>query len=80
MKEPAIPSDQFARTKEELRKLSLLVDQIQQSVEIAETLETFDAKRALVKAQDDIETAWFWLGKAIKALTPKKPLSSPKQG
>ena len=71
MKEPQIPSDQFARTKEELRKLSVLVDLIQSSIDIAETLETFDAKRALSKASDDIETAGFWLGKAIKALTPK---------
>lgn len=66
-----IPSDQFARTKEELRKLSLLVERIQQSVDVAQNLETIDARRALAKAQDDIETAGFWLGKAIKALTPK---------
>ena len=73
MKEQPIPSDQFARTKEELRKLYLLVDLIQSSIDIAETMETFDAKRALSKASDDIETAGFWLGKAIKALTPKNP-------
>ena len=49
----------------------MLVEQIQHSVDVAEGLETFDARRALVRAQDDIETAGFWLGKAIKALTPK---------
>jgi len=73
VKEQPIPSDQFARTKEELRKLSILVDLIQSSIDIAETMETFDAKRALSKASDEIETAGFWLGKAIKALTPKHP-------
>lgn len=72
MKPTPIPSDQFARTKEELRKLTLLVEEIQNSVDMAETLETLDAKRSLLKASDDIETAGFWLGKAIRALTPKQ--------
>ena len=72
VKDQPIPSDQFARTKEELRKLSVLMDVMQTSIDLVETLETIDARRALVKASDDIETAGFWLGKAIKALTPKQ--------
>jgi hypothetical protein len=71
VKEQPIPADQFARTKEELRKLSNLVDMIQSSIDVTASLETVEARRALVKASDDIETAGFWLGKAIKALTPK---------
>ena len=69
MKEPHLPSDQFTRCKDELSKLNLLVDEVERSLTIAEKLHLHDAQRALEKCRTDIETAGYWLGRAVKEIT-----------
>lgn len=64
-------SDQFARTKEELRKLSSMVEEIQRCVDVSTNIETFEARQALDRARVDIMTAGFWIGEALKYLAKK---------
>jgi hypothetical protein len=72
-----IPSDQFARCTDELRKLMLLVDDVQRCVDVASNVDTYDARRSLALARTDIQTAGFWLGDALKALA-RKPSEPPE--
>jgi hypothetical protein len=63
-----IPSDQFQKATDELRKLNLIVEEVQRSLDMAENINTFEASRSLEKASDHLETAGYWLNKVVKAL------------
>lgn len=58
--------DQFARTKEELRKLTSLVEEIQRAVDITDNIDKHEARQSLERARIDIATAGFWIGEALK--------------
>lgn len=64
-----VPRDQFNRTKEELRKLSLAVEEIQRCVDVTDKIDTFEARTALERARVDIKTAGFWINEALKSLS-----------
>ena len=68
MRETPVPPDQFTIVTQELRKLTLLVEEVERSVTIADNLNKYPATRALEKARTDIETAGYWLGQALKVL------------
>lgn len=61
----SVPSDQFARCKEELRKLNFMVEEIQRVVDVADALPRYRAQQALQYASHDIETAGHWVSKAL---------------
>jgi len=67
MKSQPIPSDQFERCVEELRKAALLVEEIQRAADVASGLNKFEAQERLAKAREHMELAGFYLDKAIKA-------------
>jgi hypothetical protein len=63
----SIPSDQFERCVEELRKAALLVEEIQRASDVATGLNKHEAQDRLAKAREHMELAGFYLDKAIKA-------------
>lgn len=63
----SIPSDQFERCVDELRKAALLVEEIQRAADVASGLNKHEAQERLVKAREHMELAGFYLDKAIKA-------------
>lgn len=62
----AIPSDQFARVVEELRKLSVAIDEIEQGVRVSKGIHGIEARACLVRASDRLQESGFWIGQALK--------------
>ena len=62
-----LPSDQFERCVEELRKATMLVEEIQRAADVASGIDKEEVRSRLVKAKDAFEIAGFHLDKAIKA-------------
>ena len=67
-----IDTGQYARLVAELRKVTAYMDEIQQGINVAEGMSKHEAQRAFDKATHDIETAGFWISKALKHLGIKK--------
>ena len=72
MRGEAIPSDQFEVCKRELSRLSLLMEQIGKSMTIAQNMHLHEAQNAMYECRRDIETAGYWLGKALKLLSERR--------
>ncbi|MFM2290164.1 MAG: hypothetical protein RL684_3307 [Pseudomonadota bacterium] len=71
MKADPVPPDQFARCKEELAKLTRLVEEVDRALDTAEGIPKFEAQRALALCRNEIETAAMWLAKAIREVQAK---------
>jgi hypothetical protein len=65
--EPPDAGDLFERVKDVMRKLSLSIDLVDQCVEVARAINTFEARRCLDRARTDIKTAIFWIDEAKRA-------------
>ena len=60
-----IPPDQFERVLREMRKLDMLVGEVQEHIEVARGVTNFEAQRALNEVSRHIEIAQYFMGKAI---------------
>jgi hypothetical protein len=68
---PPAPPDysSVGRVTDELRALSLKVEELQRSIDITDAIQTYEARVALERARKDLKTAGFWLTEAIKGLS-----------
>lgn len=66
MKEPPIPSDQFERVVEELRKLSVVIEEIERGVQVAKGIHGVEARSCLVRAGARLQESGYWIGQALK--------------
>ena len=72
MKDEPIPADQFEICKRELSHLNKLVDELDRSLNIAQGIHLYEAQAAMYECRKDIETAGYWLAKALKILAERK--------
>lgn len=66
MKNDPIPSDQFARVVEELRKLSVVIDEIERGVQVSAGIHGIEARSCLVLASSRLQESGYWIGQALK--------------
>ena len=64
-----LPSDQFERCSDELRKTALLIEEIQRAADVAEGMGRYEVQQRLYKAREHFELAGFYLSKAIEETT-----------
>lgn len=64
-KDEPIPSDQFARVIEELRRLSVVVDEMQRGIETSRGQHAAEARRCFSRATDRLQESGYWLGQAL---------------
>lgn len=62
-----VPPDQLERAMAEVRKLSLLIDELQSTVDTARGLHAFEARMCLNNAATRAQESGFWIGKAVEA-------------
>ena len=74
MKNEVIPPDQFSRVTDEMTKLTRVFEEIQKGINMASRMPAFNAQRALEKARTDIETAGYWMSRALQHLQEETKL------
>ncbi len=63
---PPIPSDQYERVVEELRKFSSVMDEMQRSVDMARGVHGTEARRCFSLAAARLQEAGYWFGQGLK--------------
>lgn len=66
-------SDRFERCVTRLHMLNLKAEQIEKALNMAANVQTAEAERSFIYAEKDIETAEYWMDKAIRELGTAKP-------
>jgi len=70
--EPAtVPQVEFENCMEALRRLTIVAEELQRSLELARNQDQYEARRNLVLCKEHIEDAEYRLNKAIKAMLKK---------
>lgn len=60
-----MPSDQYARVVEELRRFSVVIDEMQKNVEMVRGLDAIEARRCFVIAAQRLQEAGYWFGQGL---------------
>lgn len=64
--------DHFDRVKEQLRKVNLVVEDMQSFMELTiPPHQPYEAALSLSRAESELEIAWYWLTKARASLLPE---------
>lgn len=61
-----MPSDQYARVIEELRRFSVVIDEMQKDVEMVRGLDAIEARRCFVISAQRLQEAGYWFGQGLK--------------
>lgn len=64
-----IPPDQVERCVKELRKVSVLIDEIERGIAVSKGLHAVEARRCISLAGGRLQEAGYWIGQAVKHAT-----------